>query len=84
MSDVSRRELIRERLNEVFKEVFEDDIEIYDEMTAKDVEEWDSLTHITLVVAIEAEFNVRLNAAEVGKLENVGEMITLLAKRASI
>jgi acyl carrier protein len=70
-------------LNEVFREVFDDDsIEIFDGMTAHDIEEWDSLMHISLVVAVERAFGVRLNAAEVGKLENVGAMIALLEKRA--
>ena len=47
------------------------------------IEEWDSLSHITLVLAVEKEFGVRLNAAEVGRLANVGEMISLLTQRAT-
>ena len=71
------------RLNRVFREVFEDDsIEIFDAMTAKDIPEWDSLMHIILVVAVEKEFIVRLNAAEVGHLKNVSEMLDLLAERS--
>ena len=85
MSVTRRREDIRRRLNQVFIEVFDDDtIEIFDEMTAKDVEEWDSLMHISLVVATEKAFNVRLNAAEVGKLENVGAMLALLEERSTL
>lgn len=81
MSD-EKRKAIRDRLNVVFQEVFDDDsIEIFDEMTADDIDEWDSLMHITLVVAVEKEFDVRLNAAEIGKLENVGAMIALLENR---
>lgn len=65
----------------MFREVFDDDsIEIFDEMTAKDIPEWDSLMHIILVVAVEKEFIVRLNAAQVGQLKNVGEMLDLLEK----
>jgi len=82
VSDGEKRKAIRERLNVVFQEVFDDDaIEIFDEMTAEDIDEWDSLMHITLVVAVEKEFDVRLNAAEIGKLENVGAMISLLQNR---
>ncbi len=82
MSAENRRDEIRRRLNQVFVEVFDDDsIQIFDEMTAKDVEDWDSLMHISLVVATEKEFGVRLNAAEVGKLENVGAMLALLEIR---
>ena len=77
-----RREQIRLRLNEVFQEVFDDDaIDIFEEMTAEEIEEWDSLMHITLVIAIEKEFDLKLNAAEVGGLENVGRMLNLLSER---
>jgi acyl carrier protein len=77
------RDEINSRLQNVFRDVFDDDsIDIFDAMTAADLTEWDSLSHITLVLAVEKEFSVRLNAAEVGRLANVGEMIDLLTKRA--
>jgi acyl carrier protein len=58
---------VKQKLNQVFRDVFDDDgIEIFDAMTAADIDEWDSVTHITLVLAVEKEFGVRLNAAEVG------------------
>lgn len=80
MSDI--RNEIKGKLNTVFRDVFDsEDIEIFEEMTAKDVQEWDSLMHITLVVATEKAFNLRLNAAEIGKLENVGAMIDLIIQR---
>ena len=79
MSVAVSRDEIRDRLSRVFRDVFEDDtIEIFDEMTADDIDEWDSLMHVTLVVASEKEFGVRLNAAEVGKLKNVGAFISVL------
>ena len=72
------------RLTDVFCEIFDDDsIRLTDDMTANDIDEWDSLNHITLVLAVEKEFGVRLNAAEVGGLANVGKMIDLLIARAS-
>jgi acyl carrier protein len=78
------RDQIKSRLQSVFREVFDDDsIEIFDAMTAADLTEWDSLNHITLVLAVEKEFSVRLNAAEVGGLANVGEMVALLDGRAA-
>ena len=81
MNDVS---VVKNRLNLVFCDVFDDDkIEIFEEMTANELEEWDSLSHITLVLAVEKEFNIRLNAAEVGNLANVGEMIKLLIQRTA-
>lgn len=75
---------VKPRLNRVFCEVFDDEfIEIGDATTADDIEEWDSLSHITLVLAIEREFDVKLKAAEVGSLANVGAMIRLLMDRAA-
>jgi acyl carrier protein len=75
---------IRARLTAIFHDVFDDDeIVLTDEMTAADVEDWDSLSHINLVVVCEKEFGVRLAPAEVGKLENVGAMIRLLVERAT-
>ena len=79
-----RREDLRRRLNSVFQDVFDDSgIEIFEEMTVRDIEAWDSLMHITLVVSTEKEFGIRLNAAEIGKLENVGKMLDLLEKKAT-
>jgi len=72
------------RLGVIFREVFDDEsIEIFDAMTADDLDEWDSLSHITLVLAVEREFGLKLKAAEVGALANVGEMIKLLMERGS-
>ena len=79
-----KRETLKQRLNEVFKEVFDDDdIEIHEEMTATDLAEWDSLNHIVLVVTAEKEFGLKLNAAEVGNLKNVGEFLNILEARAT-
>ncbi len=70
---------IRSRLTEIFRDVFDDDsIEIHDQMTAEEVEEWDSLNHINLVIAVEGAFKVRFTTPEVGNLANVGEFINLL------
>jgi acyl carrier protein len=79
---IERTEVVR-RLAEVFQETFDDPaLEIRDSMTAADVDEWDSLQHIVLVLAVEREFRIRLNPAEVGKLENVGRMVDLLQAKA--
>jgi acyl carrier protein len=79
---IERTEVMR-RLTEVFQETFEDPgLELRDSMTAADVDDWDSLQHIVLVLAVERAFRIRLNPAEVGKLENVGRMIDLLQAKA--
>jgi acyl carrier protein len=79
-----RDDIVR-RLTAVFQDTFEDPgIELHDAMTAADLDDWDSLQHIVLVLAVEREFAVKLNPSEVGKLENVGKMIDLLqAKEAA-
>ena len=75
---------IRARLTEIFREVFDDEsIEISNEMTAKDVEEWDSLNHINLIVAVERNFKVRFTTKEVTNVANVGEFIALLKGKLS-
>lgn len=77
------RSEIVDRLTDVFQDVFDDpSIALFDEMTAADLDDWDSLQHIVLVLAIERAFGLKLNPAEVGKLANVGRMIDLLLARA--
>lgn len=78
IADISRR------LTAIFHEVFEDDsIELFDAMTADDVDEWDSVSHISLVLAVEKGFGVSLSASEIGELANVGAMFSLLAEKLS-
>ena len=84
MDDNERKAQLRDRLNRVFRDVFDDEaIEIFDAMTAKDISDWDSLMHITLIVAVEKEFGIRLNAAEVGKLANVGALLEIILQRSA-
>lgn len=67
------------RLTEIFHTIFEDDsIVLRHDMTADDVENWDSLSHINLIVAIEKEFRIRFTTAEVAALKNVGELEALV------
>ena len=81
---MTHRDDVRDRLQTVFRETFDDDsIELADEMTAEDLDDWDSVSHISLVLAVERAFGVTLNAAEIGSLENVGAMIALLRARKS-
>lgn len=73
------REEIYERLNEVFQDVFDDDeLEVTDETTAADVEGWDSLMHITLIEAVEDEFDINFDMKTVVKMKNVGEMVDFI------
>ncbi|MBF0541683.1 MAG: acyl carrier protein [Nitrospirae bacterium] len=73
---------IKEELQEVFRDVFDEEgIVISNEMTASDIDEWDSLSHIQLIVAVEKKFKVKFQTAEIIKLQNVGEFIELLQKK---
>ena len=77
------REKIREKLNKVFRDVFDDDsIELTDKTTADDIDGWDSLEHITLISAVEKAFKMRFTMKEVSGMKNVGEMMDILAERA--
>jgi acyl carrier protein len=71
-----------ERLTMIFRDVFEDDdIELADELTAADVDGWDSIAHINLIVAIEEAFGVKFSDRELGTLADVGALRrTLRAK----
>ena len=76
-------EEIFDRLNAVFREVFDDDrILVTPNTTAADIDDWDSLNHITLISAVEDEFRVRFTMGEVSTMKNVGEMASLIAARA--
>jgi acyl carrier protein len=70
------------RLNQVFQDVFDDEELTIDRgTTAKDVEGWDSLMHVTLLVNVEKAFRVRFTSSEVASLKNVGELVDLIAFR---
>jgi len=76
------REQVRAKLTEVFQDVFDDDsIIVNDLTTAADIEDWDSLEHINLMVAIERSFAMKFNMAEITSLKNVGEMVDIILKR---
>jgi acyl carrier protein len=67
------------KLNEVFRDVFDDDeVVVTPELTSDDVDGWDSLKHIRLLLTLERTFNIKFSAAEVKKLENVGELVKLI------
>lgn len=72
-----------ERLNDVFQEVFDDEtITVHDETTAGDIEAWDSLEHINLMIAVENEFGIHFSMGEVNKMKNVGELMDIILRRA--
>jgi acyl carrier protein len=76
------REEIYEQLNEVFRDVFDDDtIEVNDQTTSKDIEDWDSLEHINLIAAIETQFGMKFTMGQVVTMKNVGEMVDIISSQ---
>lgn len=66
----------RDRLNETFRTVFDDDeIEIGPEMTANDVDGWDSLSHVNLILSIEKDFGIKFTQKELLTFRNVGDLL---------
>lgn len=77
-----KREEIFEKLNEVFRDVFDDgSLAVTEATTAADIEDWDSLTHITLIAAVEDEFGIRFDMKAVQGMKNVGEMADEIEKK---
>lgn len=68
-------------LQEVFDEVFMQKVLVKPELTAKDVDEWDSLQHVSLVLSIEQKFKIRFRVGEVEGTKNVGDLAALIEKR---
>lgn len=76
------REEVFERLNAVFRDVFDDeDITVNDQTTANDIEEWDSLEHINLMAAVESEFGIKFSMGQVVTMKNVGEMADIILQK---
>ena len=78
------RDYVYVKMNEIFRNVFDDEsIVLTDETNANDIEDWDSLEQINLIVAIENEFEMMFDMAEVADLANVGEMVDLILLKDS-
>lgn len=76
------REEVMAKVTEIFRDVFDDDeLIITDATNSSDIEDWDSLEHIALIVSMEKEFNMKFDIKEVNKLENVGGMIDMIMSK---
>lgn len=73
---------ILKRVEEIFREELEvDDLVLTDETTADDVEEWDSLSHVQLVAALEEAFGIEFKSREILSWENIGDLIDSIEKK---
>lgn len=69
------------KLQSIFDDIFLEPVTVTPELTAKEVPEWDSLTHISLLVTVEKAFGIRFRVGEVEQTQNVGQFADLIAKR---
>ena len=78
------RAAIRESMTGVFRDVFESDaLTLRDDMSAQDIPDWDSFTHVILITELEKVFNLRFTAAEVQDAANVGAFVDLVHRKLS-
>ena len=80
MSQMTQTEILA-KMQTVFDDVFLDDVKVTPELSANDVEEWDSLLQISLVLGVEKAFNVRFRVGEVEATKNLGEFANLIQRR---
>lgn len=74
--------VVYEKLNHIFHEVFDDEsLVVRPDLSAKEVEEWDSLSHIRLMLTVEKAFRIKFSASEVGKLKNVEDLVALIQSK---
>lgn len=72
------------RLTEIMRDIFDDDeLVAHPELTADKVREWDSLTHLRLMLTVQKSFGVKFSAGEIGRLKNVGELAELIRAKTS-
>ena len=73
---------IYEKLTEIFQDVFDDEnIELAAETSAEDIDEWDSLANINIIVSVEDEFGIKFDIDEITGMKNVGEMVKVIESR---
>jgi acyl carrier protein len=75
-------QVINEKLQSTFRKVFNDEnMILQDKMTANDVDNWDSLSHMILIAEIEKEFNIKFKLRDLNQMKNVGEMKTIILSK---
>jgi acyl carrier protein len=75
---------ISDELTTIFHDVFDDDtLVLRPDLTAEDVPEWDSLSHVRLILAVQRAFGAKFSAAQTASLKNVGELIELIRTKTA-
>ncbi len=79
------RKMVLEKLTEIFRDVFDDDsLILREDMTPEDIEDWDSLEQVNLVMAIEKKFRIRFNMEEANKFGNISKIIDTVLKKSRL
>ncbi|MCL2202488.1 MAG: acyl carrier protein [Defluviitaleaceae bacterium] len=79
------REIVLERMTQIFRDIFDDEsINVVDATHADDIEDWDSLEHINLVLAVEEEFDIKFTLPEVTDAKNVGDIVDIIVQRGTL
>lgn len=75
-------DLIKGKIKDVLVEILEhDNFELHDETTAKDVDGWDSLSHMMIITKVEEKFNIKFKIRDVVKLKNIGSLVSVIKKK---
>jgi acyl carrier protein len=77
-----KQEDIVKTLQKIFEKIFDQDVVVTTKTSAHDIPEWDSLTHVRLILSVEKTFHVKFSAAEVSNFKDVGDLVSLIAVRA--
>ncbi len=76
------RKEVFEKLNGIFSDILDvEDVRLNEQTCADDIDEWDSLSHIQLIVAVEKEFGIKFSSREIMKWSNVGQMVDTILER---
>jgi len=79
------KSIIESKLTKIFKRIFKNElIVLSNELTANDVENWNSLTHMLLITEIETDFAIKFKLKDLNKMKNVGEMIDIIHSKLSV
>ncbi len=77
-------DMIYTKLTKIFHDVFDDEsLVLKPGLTADDVDEWDSLSHLRMIMTVQSEFGIKLSASEIGQLKNVGDLATLIGTKTA-
>ena len=76
------KEIVREKLNLVFRELFDNEmLTISEETTASDIEEWDSLANINLILMVEEMFRIKISTKELSRFDNIGYLMNIIYEK---